>query len=95
MIPYVAAALVKWVYTDAINMPSDQDAIIELLAASNTYRLTELKLKWVTVVGGGGGAVVMVMMAELRWELGGGMVNIWGGGNEFKFLRWGLWGVEV
>lgn len=45
MTPFVAGSLVRWVYTDSIILPSDQMAIIELLAASNKYHLTQLKEK--------------------------------------------------
>lgn len=47
MTPFVAVSLVRWVYTDVIVLPSDQDAIIELLAASNRYQLKPLKEKLV------------------------------------------------
>lgn len=45
MTSFVAVSLVRWVYTDVIVLPSDQDAIIELLAASNSYQLLPLKEK--------------------------------------------------
>lgn len=45
MTPFVAVSLVRWVYTDMIVLPSDQDAIIELLACSNLYQLLPLKEK--------------------------------------------------
>ncbi|CAI8027099.1 Rabankyrin-5 [Geodia barretti] len=45
MTPFVAVGLVRWVYTDVMVLPTDQDAVIELLAASNRYQLTPLKEK--------------------------------------------------
>lgn len=45
--PFVATILIRWVYTDAIMLPSDQSAVIELLSASNKYHLPQLKEKWV------------------------------------------------
>ena len=45
MTPFMAISLVRWVYTDIIVLPTDQDAVIELLAASNRYQLTQLKEK--------------------------------------------------
>ena len=47
MTPFVAVSLVRWVYTDVIVLPTDQDAIIELLAASDRYQLTPLKEKYI------------------------------------------------
>ena len=43
--PYVASILIRWVYTDTIILPQEQSAIIELLSATNKYRLNELKEK--------------------------------------------------
>ena len=45
MTSFVAISLMRWVYTDNIVIPSDQDATIELLAASNRYQLNALKEK--------------------------------------------------
>ena len=45
MTQFVALSMLRWVYSDTIVMPSDHDAIIELLAASNRYQLTALKEK--------------------------------------------------
>lgn len=45
MTPFVAGSLVRWVYTDSVILPSDQTAMIELLAATNKYHLTQLKEK--------------------------------------------------
>ena len=45
MTPFVAVSLVRWVYTDMIVLPTDQDAVIELLAATNRYQLIPLKEK--------------------------------------------------
>ena len=45
MTPFVAVSLVRWVYTDVIVLPTDQDAVIELLSASNRYQLIPLKEK--------------------------------------------------
>ena len=45
MTPFVAVSLVRWVYTDVIVLPTDQDAVIELLGASDRYQLTPLKEK--------------------------------------------------
>lgn len=45
--PHVAVLLLRWVYTDAIFLPSDQTAIIELLSATNQYQLKQLKEKYV------------------------------------------------
>ena len=42
---YVANIMLRWVYTDAVVMPSDQSATIELLSAANSYKLTHLKEK--------------------------------------------------
>ena len=50
MTPFVAISLIRWVYTDMIVLPSDQDAVIELLAASNRYHLFPLKEKLVESV---------------------------------------------
>ena len=52
MTPFVAVGLVRWVYTDVIVLPTDQDAVIELLAASNHYQLTPLKEKLVSACSG-------------------------------------------
>lgn len=43
--PHVAVLLLRWVYTDAVFLPSDQTAVIELLSATNQYQLTQLKEK--------------------------------------------------
>lgn len=43
--PYVATLLLRWIYTDVIYLPSDQQAIIELLSAANKYQLPQLKEK--------------------------------------------------
>ena len=43
--PFVATIFIRWVYTDVIMLPSDQSAVIELLSASNKYRLPQLKEK--------------------------------------------------
>ena len=45
MTPFVAASMLRWVYTDSVVLPSEQSAIIELLGASNMYHLTHLKEK--------------------------------------------------
>ena len=45
MTPFLAVSLIRWVYTDMIVLPTNQDAVIELLAASNRYQLTPLKEK--------------------------------------------------
>ena len=45
MTPFVAGSLIRWVYTDNIILPSEQSAMIELLAAANKYHLPELKEK--------------------------------------------------
>ena len=45
MMPFVAISLIRWVYTDSIVLPSDQDATIELLGASHCYQLSALKEK--------------------------------------------------
>ena len=45
MTPFVAASMLRWVYTDSVVLPSEQSAIIELLGASNLYHLTHLKEK--------------------------------------------------
>ena len=45
MTPFVAASMLRWVYTDSIILPSEQSAVIELLGASNLYHLTQLKEK--------------------------------------------------
>ena len=45
MTPFVAASMIRWVYTDGVVLPSDQTATIELLAAANVYQLTQLKEK--------------------------------------------------
>lgn len=45
MTPFVAGSMIRWVYTDSIILPSDQDAMIELLSATNTYHLPRLKEK--------------------------------------------------
>ena len=45
MTPFVAGTLVRWVYADSVILPSDQTAMIELLAAANKYHLTQLKEK--------------------------------------------------
>ena len=42
---HVATLLLRWIYTDAIFLPSDQPAVIELLSASNKYHLPQLKEK--------------------------------------------------
>lgn len=47
--PHVATLLLRWIYTDAIFLPSDQPAIIELLSASNKYHLPQLKEKFVII----------------------------------------------
>ena len=45
MTPFVASSLIRWVYMDTILLPSDQTAMIELLAASDKYHLAQLKEK--------------------------------------------------
>ncbi len=45
MTPFVAGSMIRWVYTDSIILPSDQTAMIELLAAANKYHLGQLKEK--------------------------------------------------
>ena len=45
MTPFVASSMLRWVYTDGVILPSEQTAIIEMLSASNKYRLTQLKEK--------------------------------------------------
>lgn len=45
MTSFVAAGMLRWVYTDSIILPSEQAAVIELLAAANKYRLNQLKEK--------------------------------------------------
>ena len=43
--PYVANLMLKWVYTDAIIMPQEQSATIELLSSANQFKLGQLKEK--------------------------------------------------
>ena len=45
MTPFVAGSMLRWVYTDSVILPSEQAAMIEMLAASNKYHLNPLKEK--------------------------------------------------
>lgn len=45
MTSLVAGCMLRWVYTDSVILPSEQAAMIELLAATNKYHLGQLKEK--------------------------------------------------
>ena len=48
--PNVAMTIIKWVYTDQVQLPQDEAFVMETLVGAEKYKLLELKEKYVNAI---------------------------------------------